>query len=368
MAIWDDLQNLWQPKSVQTPTQTLKPGPTPYSSFMPGYGGKSYGPKPYSSYMPGYGPGAGAVAGATITPTGGGGAAAAPAATTPTYTPPTTEGIFGPQPAKEEVKSELSASYEPYMAELDRRLGALPGEQVDVESFVGELGASQKAGAGSAMERGLGALGVERAGEKTRSAQTLRELAADARNILEAAANIWGGSSATEAVATGIGKQTTRARGGVLATRDQAYRVIDQKMTNIKSTYEDTLREIDTWKSNQLMNVGNEFRSREDALRGMKGEAAMQEAQQWVNFVMQGLTTLDQAVKNYKLQVDSWARDRAGKLADYKAKLQAYQQHAPAEYGYNVPEVSGPQTPALAGAGGTKSPSDEELWRRMYGG
>ena len=366
MALWNNFQSLWQPKPVPTPTQALKPGPVPYSSYMPGYGGRGYGPVPYSSYMPGYGQGAGSVAGATTTPSGGGGGAAAP--TTTTSQLPSIESILGPAPSESQVKEQVSASYEPIMAELDRRLGGLPSEQAGVESYVGELAGTQGAGAEAAKERSLGALGVERTGEMGRSKQTLRDLAENARNILEAAQNVWGGSSAVPAVTTGIGKAVTKERGKVLGTRDQALRVLDQKVTDVGSIFNEAMRGIETWKSNQLLNVGQEFRSREDALRGLMGEAAQQEAQQWANYAMQQLANFDQMVNQYKMNVETWKAQREGELQDYIAKLQAYAQYTPAQYSYVAPGLTGPAESAAAPAGGTLSPGNEDLWKQLYGG
>ena len=313
--------------------------------------------------------------GGTITPTGGGGAAPAggagiggAAAQATSGQLPSIESILGGQPTESGVREQVSASYEPIMAELDRRLGGLPSEQAGVESYAGELAGTQRAEAEAAKGRSLGALGVERAGEMETSKQTLRDLAGNARNILEAAQNVWGGSSAVPAVTTGIGKAVTKERGKVLGTRDQALRVLDQKVTDVGSIFNEAVRGIETWKSNQLMNVGQEFRSREDAMRGLKGQAAQEEAQQWANYAMNQLANFDQMVNQYKMNVATWKAQREGELQDYIEKLQATAQYAPAQYSYQAPGLTGPAESVVAPAAGSVSPGEEDLWKQLYGG
>jgi hypothetical protein len=278
-----------------------------------------------------------------------------------------------PGPSPEQVRSEISSAYDPVFSELDRRLGLLPEQMEPLKKQVGELASYQTGEAGLAKERGLESLATEERGEVSRSAGTLRDLSANIRNLLEVAQNLYGGSSAVPAVATGIGKEATEARGGVLETRDEALRQIQSKATDVEKTFGQQLEKIDLWKSNQLMDITREFEARRDEIEGQKVGASQEKAQNLANLEMkiftdaqQRLANLDQAVNQYKLNMQTWREQREGELQDYIAKLQATAKYTPSQYSYNLPDISGQQkttTPPITYTGKQAGASEEDIWK-----
>ena len=278
-----------------------------------------------------------------------------------------------PGPSPEQVRGEISSAYNPVFSELDRRLGLLPEQMESMKKQVGELYSYQTGEAGLGKERGLESLATEERGEVSRSAGTLRDLSANIRNLLEVVQNLYGGSSAVPAVATGIGKEATKARGGVLETRNEALRQIQSKVTDVEKAFGQQLEKIDLWKSNQLMDITREFETRRDEIEGQKVGASQEKAQNLANLEMQiftnaqqRLANLDQSVNQYKLNMQTWREQREGELQDYISKLQATAKYTPSQYSYNLPDISGQQktiTPPITYMGKQAGVEEEDIWK-----
>jgi len=176
-------------------------------------------------------------------------------------------------------------------------------------------------------------------------------MAEDITNLMRAAGNLWGGSSAVPAVMAGIGKKATQMRGQILEARDTALRTIQTKVTDVQRTFEQQTEKINLWKAQQLNDIGREFQSRLDEINAQKAGASQEKAANLSALAMQVFTNaqqrlmaLDQAVTNYNLGMMAWREQRQGELQDYIAKLQAYATYSPQSYGYTVPGLGGATT------------------------
>lgn len=279
-------------------------------------------------------------------------------------------------PSQEEVKSEIESSYAPIFEELNRRIGLLPQQKSDYEQQVANLSENQMAGIQTAKETSLSALGREETSQKAQSAGTLRDLAENVRNLLSSAANVWGGSSAVTAASAGIGKQATKERGKVLSARDTALSNLQSKATDVEKEYDTQVKNIDTWKANQLISVRDQIQQMEDSIRGQMATASSEKAQALSNLVQQAytaaqnrLSALDQMVTQYKQNMDTWKVQNQDWLNNQieLIKVQA-QYQTPTPYNPTLSTITGGgfQQPISGVTYGTQAgTSEEDLWKQI---
>lgn len=275
--------------------------------------------------------------------------------------------------SSEQVRADIKASYDPIFQALDKRLGLLPEQRAAMEKDVAALAEYQESEAELARTRESEALGREETGEKSRAAQTLRELAEDVGNLLRAASNVWGGSSAVPAVARGIGKMATQQRGKVLQARDTALRNIQSKLTDVDRTFNQQIDKIALWKSNKMTDIYNKFVEIQQDIENRKATASSEMAANLANLSMQIFTQAQQAMYNldamvnqYKLNMETWREQRAGELEDYITKLQATAKYTPAGYSYMMQDLTGGQQQQTVPPGTLSQSkigvSEDELW------
>lgn len=277
------------------------------------------------------------------------------------------------------IRADIEASYAPVFEELDRRIGLLPGQKAGWDKLVSDLADYQREEAQTSRRGMEMALEREEGGEKARSSQTLREMAGDVSNLMRAAGNIWGGSSAVPAVMSGIGKRASQMRGQIVQARDQALREIADKKTQLESTYNQQLDKITNWVNEQTLKIKDEFDTRLQEIENQKIGASTDKANALTNLSLQifrdaqqRLAQADQMANQFKYSMDVWRQQREGDLQDYIAKLQAHAKYSPSSYGYQMPDVGGNasiqnQTPATY-YGESSQPTyrdeeDEKIWK-----
>lgn len=235
--------------------------------------------------------------------------------------------------AERRIRAEIDSAYQPIFDELDRQVGLVPGQKLELEGQVGNLSKGQVADVEEGRASRIKDLEGNKTTEVERGKGALRNLEQNMRDALEARSFYFGSlgagdSSAPLKASEAITRAGLRARGGILETRNQALSEIDGKIEGVKDTADTQLRKIDEWKSNKLFEVGqwavdriNELNTEKATASGRKGEAIANLITQTETEFVNRLRQLDDAVFNYRSTVQQWQDQRAAELEDYKTKL-----------------------------------------------
>lgn len=231
------------------------------------------------------------------------------------------------------VRGAISSEFDPIFTELDRRIGMLPDERKQMEDQIGGLAKSQADTTTTQQTRDLASLDTSKSGEVTQAQGSLRDLESDVRNQLLAKSFYFGALGAGDSSAPGMASEAVtkgalKARSNVLATRDQALAVIDQKKGDVNSLATDQLQKIDQWKSDKLFSTAQFYSQKLDDLNGQKATAQGEKAKAISNMIqglsqqfLTRLTQLDDQVTSFKQGVAQWQMQRQGDLEDFQKKL-----------------------------------------------
>lgn len=234
---------------------------------------------------------------------------------------------------QEQQRNAISASFDPIFNELDRQIGLLPEQRKQYEDQIASLAEGQGKTAETARVRGVDTLTAAKGEEEKRAKTSIRDLEQDIRNQLEAKATYFGNlgagdSSAIDRVSEAVTKSGLKAKGTVLAGRDQALATIDAKIGDVNNLAADQLSKIDTWKSEKLFEIGQTFTTQLNQLNSAKANASA-EKQKAISDIIFGLEQqfftrlqeLDDSVINYKSSINTWQMQRQAELEDYATKL-----------------------------------------------
>lgn len=234
---------------------------------------------------------------------------------------------------KEEARKGISSSFEPIFAELDRQLGNLPTVKTQYASEIGRLGSEQATTAEAERQRGIAQLESSKGEIEKNTQASLRALEDDIRNQLKAKASYFGNvgagdSSAVNAASEAVTRAGLKSRASVLSERDQALSEIEQKKSDVNSLASDQINKIESWKSEKLFQIEQDFNEKSDALNKEKA-AASSEEKRAISELINGLNQqfnsrlqqLDDAVTSYKTQIATWEMQRTADLEDYAKKL-----------------------------------------------
>lgn len=231
-------------------------------------------------------------------------------------------------------RSAINAEFEPIFTSLDSRIGMLPAQQKEMEDQLNQLASTEYASVDAATAANKGELDATRVTEDQRSKKSLRELAEDVSNLIQANAVKLGAMGAGDSSAALMGselitRQGTRERGNRIAQRDQIFAQIDQKKTAVDAMGRQQKLQIDNWKNNQIMSIKQQYQERRAELEDSKTNASVQQARA-INELIRGLHTdtmnrlrqLDDRQSQYKQAIDTWQIQRAAALEDFKKQAQ----------------------------------------------
>lgn len=237
-------------------------------------------------------------------------------------------------------RQAISGEFDPIFAELDRQLGALPGQKNELETKLSDLANIQKEGVTADETKGITALDQSAAKETETAKGSLRNLEEDVRNLLQAKQFYFGAQGAGDSSAPGmaseaITKGALKSRGSVLSARDAGLADIELKKQDVRNLSSDQSRKIDEWKSTKLYDLTESFQKQENDLNTAKANATGAKAKA-INDVIRGLSQdyltqlkkLDDQVFQYKSAVSTWQQQREADLEDYKTKLSLSSQYS----------------------------------------
>lgn len=234
-----------------------------------------------------------------------------------------------------QVRSEIESGFNNYFSELDKMSGLIP-QTADTlrgdimgqyQTQTGDLQRSQQAQMDKLSQNEQEVL----QNKKT----TLRDLASDLRNSLQAGQIYLGGMGAGSSSATGryseaLTKAANKRNAGVMGQANQLLADINQKELDIKRTVDSELSNLDQWKNSQLNEVTrwmNEQKNQIAQLRATgqleKGNALANLNMQIMQNAMNRLSQIDAQASQFKNSLRDWAMSRANTLGELKQNLAA---------------------------------------------
>lgn len=218
---------------------------------------------------------------------------------------------------EDQTRADINAEYEPIFAELDRRLGTLPGQREADETFITGSAADQAKTIQQQKE-----LSSNEA--NTNAAKTVRDLEENTNNLINAQLMRLGAGADGSAGLYGseiITRAGTRERGKVLGGRDQI-------LANIGNIANQEANKIETWKKTKLYEATQFYNSKIDEISGQKAQAGSDKARS-ITELKKGLAAdyvnrlrqLDDQVASWKTGINQWQIERAAAIEDARNSI-----------------------------------------------
>lgn len=233
-------------------------------------------------------------------------------------------------PSAEELqRQQVSRAYNEVTANLDRLAGLLPGMRESQEGTVNRSADLQRGNIQEQLALGNQKLDASAAGVRDRQVSSVRDLASNMRNLLQAGNTYLGNygagdSSAANLYSYALGKEANRGRADILKQANQQYADIDMKRLDIEQTANNEINKINLWKEDSLGKIGQWFDSQMFEIEIRRGEARFAKEQAKMDILNQAIShlrSLDNAAAQYSQQVQSWATDRLAQINNVRMEM-----------------------------------------------
>lgn len=235
---------------------------------------------------------------------------------------------------EERLRKEISSAWEPIFSELDRQIGLIPIQKQKQQAGLEELVGLQREEVGRQEEAGVRTLEAQKEEQKQLAKKSFRELEEDIRNQMMGASQILGvrgagDSSAAYDISEIINRAATKARGGIIETRNQIFNEIGLKIQEVHDLAATNINKINQYKTEKLMEIEQFFTDQLNRLSMTKAEARSQRGMAIANMIQNlesefanALRQLDQQVLNYAQSVEMWEMQRAAELENVARTMQ----------------------------------------------
>jgi molybdopterin converting factor small subunit len=253
-----------------------------------------------------------------------------PAFNAPQATPVTT-GTGGTGDNTQGGGINLDALYTDAFKNLDSQLGSLADQRQTQEQMVQNR-----------YQQGYNTLSDQYSSTKgqieDQRAKTLNELS-DALRQQWQTGNVMLGvrgasdSSAAQQYSYALTRMGTRQRAEVMGE-------VDNRLTDLKKTYDTNVQNLELEKNNQLMQVSNWFNEAQGQIRNMEAGLQKEKSEQALNIALQMFSQVQQDAQNRKSILDQWAANNAKTLTELQSQLASNAQNLPTFQGIDG-QISG---------------------------
>lgn len=192
-------------------------------------------------------------------------------------------------------------------------------------------------------------------------AKTLQDIGEALNNMWQQGGRMLGTRGAADSSAAGmynyaVGKLGSKQRGDVMQD-------VSRRLTNLKTTYDTNLQNLELEKNNQVQQIGQWYADALNSIRGMRAELQQQKSEQALNVAMQMLQDAKTQTANRQSILDQWAYQKAQSLPELRAMLAANTANLQPFKGLtaNTSFAGAQQSPGLFGFGNTQS-NDSLNW------
>ncbi len=216
------------------------------------------------------------------------------------------------QPSLKDLLRNIHEQYAPVLSDIDYRIGLLPGQESEMLGTVESNVQSQQGIVNNALAQGQAGLARNEELAKTSEKSTLRKLAQDVQNLLQAGNMRLGSLGASDSSATAmlnyaLAKQGNQRTADVVGQTRNILGEIRNIGEQLKFQAQEKLLQIDQWKAEQTQAVKNYINDIRNQLLDARGNVRMDLSQR----------NVEELIAEY-----NYARDRYNQINDYYMQLQ----------------------------------------------
>ena len=231
----------------------------------------------------------------------------------------TARGVGGSGGSPSDTISE--ETFNSIFRNLDEQLAGNAKWQQSMEQQIGAQGATQSADAEASYKTNRGNLETSRAKQKETAAQSLRDLAQNANDLLNRLSQQFGGGSALQASQTAAMRNINQTGGNIMNTRNQAYAEIDNKLDALAETYNAQKQKINSWMDEKKGQIQQAVQEWAQQIAGQKTNVRAQMISSAVQSARDYINNLATQKAYYDQQLDYWRQLRSQDLAEYAQNL-----------------------------------------------
>lgn len=258
-------------------------------------------------------------------------------------------------PSPEELYAQwLDQQYSAQEGLINEQESGLAGQRTGLEQI-----------AQNTYQQGANTLGTQYGTSKgdleSYQTKTLQDIGEALNNMWQQGGRMLGTRGAADSSATGmynyaVGKLGSKQRGDVMQD-------VSRRLTNLKTTYDTNLQNLELEKSNQVQQIGQWYADAMNSIKGMRAELQQQKSEQALNVAMQMLNDAKTQTAQRQSILDQWAAQKAQSLPQLKAMLDSNTANLQPFQGLtaNTSFKGTAQSPGLFGFGNTQS-NDSLNW------
>lgn len=233
---------------------------------------------------------------------------------------------------RSQQEGQINDRYNQYHSYLDQQIGALPQYQQTLEDQIGSQYGGQLSTVQSGQQQAQTDLNTSATKAQQNQASTFKDLEENMRNSLFAANQVLGQKGASDSSAANmysyaLTKASNKQRAGVQNATNQTLGDIEARREKVNTVAQDQINQLNTWKSNQLLQVNQYIQDKKNELSQMvaNGQMDRSTALQQLNAEvfapsLQRLQQIDSDMQNWKNQIVQWGMSRAQEIDAYKAQ------------------------------------------------
>ena len=244
--------------------------------------------------------------------------------------------------AEDLLRESINSGWDQYIANLNARLGELPGlQEQDVgrvnrnyESYLKDLNTSNQ------LNNQL--LGSQRGRVEERKVKNMKDIYENIRNLMFSGAKTFGDTSAAGQYTYALQRLGSKQRGDVYGQAEDQFSQIADREAKLQGIYTQEKNRLQLEKQNAIDDTVREYqnarRQIQDAIAN--GELGRQQdiQQLLTNALNQAMTRLDQIntqISQRNSALDQWAISNSQNLAQVKQNLQGVANYKAPLWGYN---------------------------------
>jgi hypothetical protein len=361
-----NIQNNNQVQSFQptTPAPSAQLAPTNYYS-----GGSSSG----GSITPQ----AASTAPKVTSPTGGGGGGGGGGGSTQQNNQPSAPA----QPSwEDQMRGVINDKWNGYFGELDNMFNGLNDSASAQNGIVDNTYKQGVSDLDATQSQNQNIINNQRDRTESNRTRNLNDISDNITNLMNAG-NVFlgsrgaGDSSAANQYAYALTKLGTKERGNVNMNTDNLLGDINMRETNLRTTYTQAVKQLDTEKQNKMLDVARWLADAQNQIRGMKANGQLgkgQDLQQLstnvLNYAMQEIARVNQENSSQRQALEQWALNTSTTISQVKDKMGAIgnvainMPQANAINGMPTVNSSGNFSAAPVGFGSTTDQKDQNLF------
>lgn len=197
--------------------------------------------------------------------------------------------------ARSKLLSQTRKSYNPFFSELSRQEAAIPGIENEYMGVLNQGYKNQTDTINRGQEAGLAQANASQGEIKQNQATSLRDLASNLSNAVNAFGQRLGQAGAGDSSAANMAnfaysKLANRNTADVMSQVRGQLAKVEQAKIDLVNDAKDKLSSLETWKANSTLEIQEKIRSMRDYINQARAQGKMALGQDEVNMIKEGFT------------------------------------------------------------------------------